>query len=881
MKSKEIRQQFLDFFASKGHQIVASSSLVPHGDPTLLFTNAGMNQFKDVFLGFDKRPYTRATTSQKCVRAGGKHNDLENVGYTARHHTFFEMLGNFSFGDYFKRDAIAYAWELLTEVFKLPKEKLIVTVYAEDDEAYDIWTKEMGLPADRVIRIGDNKGARYASDNFWMMGDTGPCGPCTEIFYDHGDHIWGGPPGSSEEDGDRFIEIWNNVFMQFNRDEAGVMHPLPKPSVDTGMGLERISAVLQGVHANYEIDLFQTLIAAAARETKATDLDSPSLKVLADHIRACSFLIADGVIPGNEGRGYVLRRIIRRAIRHGYKLGVRSAFFHKMVPDLVAEMGEAYPELTSGQARITDILKQEEDRFFETIEHGMAILNSEITSLKLRPTNIDAPTTQPLLNGETAFKLHDTYGFPLDLTADVCREHNVTVDGEAFDAAMARQKDQARAAGKFKMATNLEYDGAATNFQGYEQLEASGKVLALYKEGAAVNELNEGDMGVVVLDNTPFYAESGGQIGDCGELRGSDGIFAIEDTQKIQATVFGHHGVIKTGKLMIGNTVSARVNTQARAATMRNHSATHLMHKALREVLGEHVQQKGSLVDTDKTRFDFVHNAPMTDAEIAKVEAIVNAEILANAACQARVMDIESAQKTGAMMLFGEKYGDEVRVLDIGSSRELCGGTHVSRTGDIGLFKITAESGVAAGVRRLEATTGEGALKLVQSQQILISQISGELKAPAHELPAKVTQILDNVKSLEKELARLKSKLASSQGDDLAAQAVDIAGVKVLAATLEGADANALRETMDKLKDKLKSAAIVLAAVNDGKVSLAAGVTADLIGKLKAGELVNYVASQVGGKGGGKPDMAMAGGTDASQLPAALASVSAWVTQKL
>jgi alanyl-tRNA synthetase len=631
--SNEIRQAFLDFFASKGHQVVASSSLVPHGDPTLLFTNAGMNQFKDVFLGFDKRPYTRATSSQKCVRAGGKHNDLENVGYTARHHTFFEMLGNFSFGDYFKRDAIQYAWELLTEVYKLPKEKLLVTVYAEDDEAFDIWTKEIGVPAEKVIRIGDNKGARYASDNFWMMGDTGPCGPCTEIFYDHGDKHWGGPPGSPDEDGDRFIEIWNNVFMQFNRDEAGVMHPLPKPSVDTGMGLERISAVLQGVHANYEIDLFQTLIAAAARETKAADLASPSLKVLADHIRACSFLIADGVIPGNEGRGYVLRRIIRRAIRHGYKLGVRSAFFHHMLPDLVKEMGGAYPELVSEKKRIADILKQEEDRFFETIENGMTILEAELAN------------TQSVFNGDLAFKLHDTYGFPLDLTADICRERNVTVDSPAFDAAMARQKEQARAAGKFKMAMNLEYDGQATTFHGYEKLETSAKVLALYKDGTSVNTLSEGDMGVVVLDDTPFYAESGGQIGDSGELRASDGIFAVEDTQKIQATVFGHHGVLKTGALNVGDIVSARVNTQARANTMRNHSATHLMHKALREVLGEHVQQKGSLVDTEKTRFDFVHNAPMTDAQIAQVETIVNAEILANAATQARVMDIESAQK--------------------------------------------------------------------------------------------------------------------------------------------------------------------------------------------------------------------------------------------
>ncbi len=893
--SNEVRQAFLDFFASKGHQVVASSSLVPHGDPTLLFTNAGMNQFKDVFLGFDKRPYTRATTSQKCVRAGGKHNDLENVGYTARHHTFFEMLGNFSFGDYFKRDAIKYAWELLTEVYKLPKEKLLVTVYAEDDEAYDIWHQEIGIPKEKIVRIGDNKGARYASDNFWMMGDTGPCGPCTEIFYDHGDKHWGGPPGSAEEDGDRFIEIWNNVFMQFNRDEAGVMHPLPKPSVDTGMGLERISAVLQGVHANYEIDLFQTLIAAAAREVEKgqgpeavsfrnglmalgndgqpvpfqLDKNNPSLKVLADHIRACSFLITDGVIPGNEGRGYVLRRIIRRAIRHGYKLGVRSAFFHKILPDLVQEMGGAYPELVAEQKRVSDILKQEENRFFETIENGMAILEAELAN------------TQSVFNGDLAFKLHDTYGFPLDLTADICRERNVTVDSAAFDAAMARQKEQARAAGKFKMAANLEYDGQATQFHGYETLETQAKVLALYKDGSAVNSLNEGDLGVVVLDDTPFYAESGGQIGDSGELKAGNGIFAVEDTQKIQAAVFGHHGVLKTGTLSVGDAVQARVNTQARANTMRNHSATHLMHKALREVLGEHVQQKGSLVDTEKTRFDFVHNAPMTDAQIAEVERKVNAEILSNAATLARVMDIESAQKTGAMMLFGEKYGDEVRVLDIGTSRELCGGTHVSRTGDIGLFKITGESGVAAGVRRVEATTGEGALKLINSQQALIAQLAADLKAPAHELANKITQLNEHAKSLEKELARLKSKLASSQGDDLVSQAVDIAGVKVLAATLEGADANALRETMDKLKDKLKSAAIVLASAQDGKVSLAAGVTADLIAKVKAGELVNHVAGQVGGKGGGKPDMAMAGGTDASQLPKALASVEAWVTAKL
>ncbi len=873
MKSSEIRQQFLDFFASKGHQIVASSSLVPHEDPTLLFTNAGMNQFKDVFLGFDKRPYTRATTSQKCVRAGGKHNDLENVGYTARHHTFFEMLGNFSFGDYFKRDAIKYAWELLTEVYKLPKDKLTVTVYAEDDEAYDIWTKEIGVPVERVIRIGDNKGARYASDNFWMMGDTGPCGPCTEIFYDHGEQHWGGPPGSPDEDGDRFIEIWNNVFMQFNRDEAGVMHPLPKPSVDTGMGLERVSAVLQGVHANYEIDLFQALLQAAARETSTADMASPSLKVLADHIRACSFLLADGVIPGNEGRGYVLRRIIRRAIRHGYKLGARTAFFNKMVPDLVAEMGAAYPELAQHQRRIMATLKQEEDRFFETIEHGMAIVEGELAALKAAGNGI--------FNGDTAFKLHDTYGFPLDLTQDICREHQITVDAAAFDAAMTRQKEQARAAGKFKMATNLDYSGPATSFHGYDGLETQGNVLALYKDGAAVNQLNEGEMGVVVLDDTPFYAESGGQVGDSGVLQSVHGIFAVEDTQKIQATVFGHHGVVKTGAITVGNGVTAKVDVLARMRIMRNHSATHLLHKALREVLGDHVQQKGSQVDPDKTRFDFVHNQPLSNAEIRRVENIVNAEILGNTANECRVLPIAEAQKLGAMMLFGEKYGDSVRVLDIGSSRELCGGTHVSRTGDIGLFSITAEGGVAAGVRRVEAVTGDNALTYMQGMETALGGVAGTLKVLPKDVPARVTAVLDQVRKLERELAALKAKLASAQGDDLVNQAVDIKGAKVLVAMLIGADATALRETMDKLKDKLKSAAIVLASVMDGKVALIAGVTADLTGKVKAGELVNMVAMQVGGKGGGRPDMAQAGGTQPENLTAALASVTAWVDAKL
>ena len=911
MKSSEIRQKFLDYFAAKGHAVVASSSLVPHEDPTLLFTNAGMNQFKDVFLGFDKRPYTRAASSQKCVRAGGKHNDLENVGYTARHHTFFEMLGNFSFGDYFKRDAIKYAWELLTEVYKLPGEKLWVTVYAEDDEAYDIWVKEIGVPAGRVIRIGDNKGARYASDNFWMMGDTGPCGPCTEIFYDHGAHIWGGPPGSPEEHGDRYIEIWNNVFMQFNRDEHGVMHPLPKPSVDTGMGLERVSAVLQHVHSNYEIDLFQALIKKAAELTHCADLGSPSLKVLADHIRACSFLIADGVIPGNEGRGYVLRRIIRRAVRHGYKLlGGRSySFFNEMVPTLIEQMGAAYPELIAQQVRVMAILKLEEERFLDTIEHGMAILEADLQSVRPEPVEGQGASTSSArtavlsgettskhhvatgalvgqgavvtFNGETAFKLHDTYGFPLDLTQDVCREHGVAVDVAAFDKAMAQQKEQARAAGKFKMAANLEYAGPATTFRGYETLEHKGNILALYKDSVPVNTLNEGDIGVAVLDDTPFYAESGGQVGDCGELRSVHGIFAVEDTQKIQASVFGHHGVVKTGKLTVGNGVTARVDVAARSRTVRNHSATHLMHKALREVLGNHVQQKGSQVDADKTRFDFVHTQPLSDAEILRVESIVNMEILANAECQARVMSIEDAQKTGAMMLFGEKYGEEVRVLDIGSSRELCGGTHVKRTGDIGLFKIVAEGGVAAGVRRVEAVTGEGALALVQQQEMQLRQVADAVKAQPQEAASRVAQILDNVKNLEKELARLKSKLAGAQGDDLVSQAQEINGVKVLAAMLEGADAAVLRETLDKLKDKLKNAAIVLAAVDGDKISLIAGVTPGLVAKIKAGELVNMVAQQVGGKGGGRPDMAMAGGTQPENLDNALASVAEWVKGKL
>ncbi|MEF8756140.1 MAG: alanine--tRNA ligase [Accumulibacter sp.] len=871
MKSAEIREKFLRFFESKGHQIVASSSLVPHDDPTLLFTNAGMNQFKDVFLGFDKRPYLRATTSQKCVRAGGKHNDLENVGYTARHHTFFEMLGNFSFGDYFKRDAIRYAWELLVEVYKLPAERLWVSVYAEDDEAYELWTRDIGVPPERVVRIGDNKGARYASDNFWMMGDTGPCGPCTEIFYDHGEGIPGGPPGSPDEEGDRYIEIWNNVFMQFNRDEAGVMHPLPKPSVDTGMGLERTAAVLQHVHSNYEIDLFVNLIAAAARETAATDLASPSLRVLADHIRACSFLIADGVIPGNEGRGYVLRRIIRRAIRHGYKLSARAPFFHRLVPDLVAEMGGAYPELLSQQARVVEVLRQEEVRFFETIEHGMGILDSELAAL----------ADGGVLDGRTAFRLHDTFGFPLDLTADVCRERGVRVDVPAFDAAMAQQKQQARAAGKFRMAAALEYSGPETAFHGYEALEHGGTVLALYRDGSAVEQLGEGELGVVVLDETPFYAESGGQVGDRGALQGPQGIFAVEDTQKIQAAVFGHQGVVRTGRISVGDRVSARVDVVARARTVRNHSATHLMHRALREVLGAHVQQKGSLVDAERTRFDFAHHAPMTAEQIRRVEVLVNDEILANAAREAAILPIDEARRAGAMMLFGEKYGEEVRVVTIGSSKELCGGVHVQRSGDIGLFKIVAESGVAAGVRRVEAVTGDAALALVQEQQALLSEAAAAIKVPPAEVPAKLAQVLDNVRSLERELARLKQKLASSQGDDLLAQAVAVKGAHVVAAVVDGADVNTLRSTIDKLRDRLKSAAVVLASTSGERITLIAGVSADLTGKVRAGELVNMVAQQVGGKGGGRADMAQAGGSEPEKLPAALASVRAWVEQRL
>ncbi|HTH11604.1 MAG TPA: alanine--tRNA ligase, partial [Acidovorax sp.] len=849
--------------------IVASSSLVPGNDPTLMFTNSGMVQFKDVFLGTDKRPYNRAVSVQACLRAGGKHNDLENVGYTARHHTFFEMLGNWSFGDYFKRESLKWAWELLTTVYKLPPERLLATVYQEDDEAYDIWTKEIGLPPERVIRIGDNKGGRYKSDNFWMMADTGPCGPCSEIFYDHGPHIPGGPPGSPEEDGDRFIEIWNNVFMQFDMKEDGSVTPLPAPCVDTGMGLERLAAILQHVHSNYEIDLFDALIKAAARETGVSDLDNKSLRVIADHIRATAFLVSDGVIPSNEGRGYVQRRIVRRAIRHGYKLGKKTPFFHKLVADLVRLMGDAYPKLREQEQRITEVLKTEEERFFETLANGMEILDAALEG------------GAKVLPGDVAFKLHDTYGFPLDLTNDVCRERDVEVDEAGFKAAMEKQKAQARAAGKFKMDKVLEYTGAANQFTGYEKLAETAKIVAIYVDGTSAAALKAGQNGVVVLDTTPFYAESGGQVGDEGAITSGSARFAVDDTLKIKADVFGHHGTLQEGTLNVGDTVQAEVNTAVRAATMRNHSVTHIMHKALREVLGTHVQQKGSLVNADRTRFDFTHNGAVTQSEIREIERRVNEEILANHPTQARVMDIESAQKTGAMMLFGEKYGETVRVLDIGSSRELCGGTHVQRTGDIGLFKVVSEGGVAAGVRRIEAVTGANALAYLQSLEDTVNQAAGTLKAPVAELNSRITQALENARALEKEVAALKGKLASSQGDELVSQAVDVKGLKVLAAALPGADAKTLRDTLDKLKDKLKTAAIVLAAVDGDKVQLAAGVTSDSVGRIKAGELVNFVAQQVGGKGGGKPDMAMAGGTDPTHLAKALDSVQGWVGERV
>jgi len=875
MKSSEIRSSFLEYFKSKGHTIVPSSPLVPQNDPTLLFVNSGMVQFKDVFLGKDKRAYSRATTSQRSLRAGGKHNDLENVGYTARHHTFFEMLGNFSFGDYFKKDAIRYAWELLTKVYKLPPDKLWATVYQTDDEAYDLWTRDIGLPKERVVRIGDNPGGqKYQSDNFWQMADTGPCGPCSEIFYDHGAGIAGGPPGSPDADGDRYIEIWNLVFMQFDRQRSGdsfTMHPLPKPSVDTGMGLERIAAVLQHVHSNYEIDLFQDLIKAAARETHQKNLKTPSLNVIADHIRACSFLIVDGVIPGNEGRGYVLRRIVRRAIRHGYKLGQKQPFFYRLVDDLDKVMGDAYPELRSAKEKVSQVLRQEEERFAETLENGMGVLESALAS------------GEKLLDGETVFRLYDTFGFPVDLTADICRERGVMIDMAGFEAAMDQQRERARAASKFAMAAGLEYSGGKTVFHGYEKLAHPARVVALYRVGAQVKALKSGDTGTVVLDETPFYAESGGQVGDRGELVGAAGTFAVDDTQKIQAEVFGHHGTLKTGALKVGDRLEARVDVALRERTMRNHSVTHLMHKALREVLGSHVQQRGSLVDADKTRFDFSHNKPMTEEELVEVEARVNAEILKNTPTRAQVMPIEQAKNSGAVMLFGEKYGDEVRVLEIGSSREFCGGTHVARTGDIGVFKIYSEGGVAAGIRRVEATTGLTALGMMNAQLREFRQVARELRAqPGPGMAEKaVASLLEDKKALEKELSRLRSRLASGQGSDLSAQAVDVKGAKVLAVTVDGADAKALREAMDALKSKLKSAAIVLGAVNDGKVALIAGVTDDLTGKVKAGELVNYVAQQVGGKGGGRPDMAQAGGTDAAKLPGALQSVKPWVEQRL
>jgi alanyl-tRNA synthetase len=873
MQTKEIRSKFIDYFVSKGHTRVPSSSLVPANDPTLLFTNAGMNQFKDVFLGVEKRPYNRAVTAQRCVRAGGKHNDLENVGYTARHHTFFEMLGNFSFGDYFKRDGIKYAWELLTVEYGLPKEKLWTTVYETDDEAYDIWTKEIGIPPARCIRIGDKPGGnKFESDNFWQMGDTGPCGPCSEIFYDHGPEVEGGPPGSAGEDGDRYIEIWNLVFMQFNRDESGTMHPLPKPSVDTGMGLERLTAVLQGVHSNYEIDLFQSLIKAAARATHTKELDSPSLRVIADHIRACAFLICDGVIPSNEGRGYVLRRIARRAMRHGYKLGQKQPFFYTLVDPLAKEMGDAYPELVKAQDRVTATLKQEEERFAETLETGMGILEGALAKNAKR------------LDGEVAFKLYDTFGFPVDMVADIGRERGFEIDMRGFDAAMAAQQERSRSASKFKAGAQLEYNGAKTSFRGYDTLGEEGRIVALYRGGSPVKSLSAGEEGIVVLDRTPFYAESGGQVGDRGELTKGGTcltLFEVRDTQKLQPDVFGHHGEVKTGELAVGDAVAAQVDLDKRARTMRHHSATHLMHKALREVLGDHVQQKGSLVDEDKTRFDFSHNAPMTAGEIRRVESLVNAEVLANEPTSVRVMPIDDAQKLGAMMLFGEKYGDEVRVLDIGSSRELCGGTHVARTGDIGLFRIVSEGGVAAGIRRVEAIAGTVALAQVQQDSDRLARVAETLKAQPAEIEAKLSVALENARSLEKELARLKVKMATSQGRDLAGSAIDVKGVKVLAARLEGADLKTLRETLDQLKGKLPSSAIVLAASEGEKVSLIAGVTQDLINRVKAGELVNFVALQVGGKGGGRPDMAQAGGTNASALSAALDSVRGWVEERL
>lgn len=873
MKTSELRQKFLKFFETKGHTVVRSSSLVPHDDPTLLFTNAGMNQFKDVFLGFDKRPYSRATTAQKCVRAGGKHNDLENVGYTARHHTFFEMMGNFSFGDYFKRDAIHFAWEFLTspEWLNIPKDKLLATVYAEDDEAYNIWLNEIGMPSERIVRIGDNKGAKYASDNFWQMGDTGPCGPCSEIFYDHGEEIWGGIPGSPEEDGDRWIEIWNCVFMQFNRDEQGNMNPLPKPSVDTGMGLERMAAVMQHVHSNYEIDLFQDLLKAVARETGAAfSMEEPSLKVIADHIRSCSFLIADGVLPSNEGRGYVLRRIIRRAVRHGYKLGQSKPFFHKLVADLVKEMGGAYPELKEKQAQIEEALKNEESRFAQTLETGMALLENALAK------------GGKTLDGEIIFKLYDTYGFPYDLTADMARELGIELDEAGFEREMEAQRARARAAQSFKANAQLPYDGQDTEFKGYSERQTESKVLALYKDGEQVDELNEGYSGAVVIDFTPFYAESGGQVGDVGYIFSGENRFEVRDTQKIKAAVFGQFGVQTSGRLKVGDSVTAKVDDEIRNANMRNHSATHLMHKALRDVLGRHVEQKGSLVTAESTRFDISHPQAVTAEEIAEVERRVNEAVLANVAVNAAIMSMEDAQKTGAMMLFGEKYGDEVRVLQMGGfSTELCGGTHVSRTGDIGLFKIISEGGIAAGVRRIEAITGLNALKWAQEQERLVKDIIAETKAQTEkDVLAKIQAGAAHAKALEKELARAKAELAVHAGAKLLDDAKDLGAAKLVAAQIE-ADAAALREIVTDLTGKSDNAVILLAAVNDGKVSLCAGVSKPLTGKVKAGDLVKFAAEQVGGKGGGRPDLAQAGGTDAGKLPAVLDSVKDWVGAKL
>lgn len=988
MKTSELRQKFLKFFETKGHTVVRSSSLVPHDDPTLLFTNAGMNQFKDVFLGFDKRPYSRATTAQKCVRAGGKHNDLENVGYTARHHTFFEMMGNFSFGDYFKRDAIHFAWEFLTspEWLNIPKDKLLATVYAEDDEAYNIWLNEIGMPSERIVRIGDNKGAKYASDNFWQMGDTGPCGPCSEIFYDHGEEIWGGIPGSPEEDGDRWIEIWNCVFMQFNRDEQGNMNPLPKPSVDTGMGLERMAAVMQHVHSNYEIDLFQDLLKAVARETGAAfSMEEPSLKVIADHIRSCSFLIADGVLPSNEGRGYVLRRIIRRAVRHGYKLGQKQAFFYKLVPDLVKAMGDAYPELKEKQTQIMEALRAEESRFGETLEKGMGLFNQVYNELKFNQIfdllakefkvtpvedidldmfstrnfvgrsaeipyisnqhpNVDYPApmgnvnekiyAMPVrltdgriginifptdetarlilsndwnslrfysfcnslityyqqkgqletlkLNGEHIFKLYDTYGFPYDLTADICHERNIELDEAGFEREMEAQRTRARAAQSFKANAQLPYDGQDTEFKGYSERQTESKVLALYKDGEQVNELNEGDEGAIVIDFTPFYAESGGQVGDVGYIFAGENRFEVRDTQKIKAAVFGQFGVQTSGRLKVGDSVTAKVDDEIRNANMRNHSATHLMHKALRDVLGGHVEQKGSLVTAESTRFDISHPQAVTAEEIAEVERRVNEAVLANVAVNAAIMSMEDAQKTGAMMLFGEKYGEEVRVLQMGGfSTELCGGTHVSRTGDIGLFKIISEGGIAAGVRRIEAITGLNALKWAQEQERLVKDIIAETKAQTEkDVLAKIQAGAAHAKALEKELARAKAELAVHAGAKLLDDAKDLGAAKLVAAQIE-ADAAALREIVTDLTGKSDNAVILLAAVNDGKVSLCAGVSKPLTGKVKAGDLVKFAAEQVGGKGGGRPDLAQAGGTDAGKLPAVLDSVKDWVGAKL